>query len=918
MTTRLNGDAIRWLETLDREGSLGRMSDGQLIEEFLERQGTTSEAAFEVLVRRYGPMVLSLCRVILRDDHDAADAFQATFVVLARRAATIRDCDHLAPWLGRVARRISRRHRDEALRRAARERRAHAERSRTAVAEPDSVSHETASVVRAEVDRLPEVDRSLLQMTYWQGKTYEEVAAVLSWPIGTVRSRLSRVRERLRGRLTRRGLAPELAVAGRATIIGEVYAAPPSEVLILQTARAATLTAGEMTASVQAGALPAAVAALVNAELAMITAISAKPIAVLVLLGGMATAGVVSQLQRDAGGGLPGPGIRRAEAPPTSPPAPPVDREAWARKLAGLNDANWRTAFALGQELAALPPDEGFALLEENWRKIAKVEARQQVLKAFDFAHHRRLVDVLDLGMHDPSPGVQQWALGYLGDLALRDFSDDFGAYEDWYQTNRNQPLTEVVTRSARRFATDSARSVKRDAAKRAQWLVRHSNLLTATPEARQAMGDSGFVRTLERWASGATIQSPRDEVDRVIGAVNALAQFKPGEEVLRRTVVPLLARENPPEVRSAAMQALASPENDWAIDLLLGVLGESLQEAGAARRTIAWAAAAALASFDNPRVIPTMIAAIEADNTYDTVYGVGYFGLGRLTAVEYDKSHDGAWWRRWWEKNRQRYPEVARALAIPEVAPRRPVAEQEPADPLADVADVPAQDLRAGGDVKKRYFLIGARDAKPPAAGHGLLIVLPGGDGSAEFQPFVRRLVKNALNDRWLVAEAVAPKWDENQFNRIVWPTSTSKYPAARFTTEDFIQAIVADVRAKKKIDPRRVVLFGWSSGGPACYAAALRKDSVVTGAFIAMSVFVPRQLPPVANAKGRAFYLLQSPQDQVTPLRHADAAEKALRAAGAKVRLERYDGGHGWRGSVWAMIGEGMTWLEQQTETP
>ena len=123
--------------------------------------------------------------------------------------------------------------------------------------------------------------------------------------------------------------------------------------------------------------------------------------------------------------------------------------------------------------------------------------------------------------------------------------------------------------------------------------------------------------------------------------------------------------------------------------------------------------------------------------------------------------------------------------------------------------------------------------------------------------------------------------------------------------------------MRAKLKVDPRRVVLLGWSSGGPPCYAAALRKDSVVAGAFIAMSIFRPGELPALANAKDRAFYLLQSPQDQLTTLPQAEAAEKALRAAGAKVRLQRYEGGHGWHGDVWTMIGDGIAWLDQQTGT-
>ena len=101
MAARLNGDTLRWLDTLNRQGSFAEMSDCQLLVQFLARAGAASEAAFEVLVRRHGPMVLSLCRVVLHDDHSAADAFQATFLVLARRASTIRDRDNLGPWAPR-------------------------------------------------------------------------------------------------------------------------------------------------------------------------------------------------------------------------------------------------------------------------------------------------------------------------------------------------------------------------------------------------------------------------------------------------------------------------------------------------------------------------------------------------------------------------------------------------------------------------------------------------------------------------------------------------------------------------------------------------------------------------------------------------------------------------------------------------
>ncbi len=131
---------------------------------------------------------------------------------------------------------------------------------------------------------------------------------------------------------------------------------------------------------------------------------------------------------------------------------------------------------------------------------------------------------------------------------------------------------------------------------------------------------------------------------------------------------------------------------------------------------------------------------------------------------------------------------------------------------------------------------------------------------------PFVRRIYKFALGPDWLIAELVAPKWDAKQAEQLVWPTAKSRYAAAKFTTEEFIKAVVADAGTKVKLDPSRVFTIGWSSGGPPAYSAALATDSPVKGAFVAMSVFKPDQLPPLAAAKGKPFYLLQSPDDKVT----------------------------------------------------
>lgn len=229
-----------------------------------------------------------------------------------------------------------------------------------------------------------------------------------------------------------------------------------------------------------------------------------------------------------------------------------------------------------------------------------------------------------------------------------------------------------------------------------------------------------------------------------------------------------------------------------------------------------------------------------------------------------------------------------------------------------ARAAEVESKELRAGNDQDKQYFLIAPPNAKVPAGGHALLLILPGGDGAAGFNPFCQRIAANACPDGFIVAQLVAKQWNDKQ--EIIWPTATNKVPGQRFTTEQFIDTVIADVKAKHKIDDKRIYALGWSSGGPAVYAATLKKDSPIDGAFVAMSVFNPRFLPPLDAAKGKAFYIFHSPEDKMCPMRMAEAAEKQLAVKGATTTLVKYDGGHGWHGDVFTNVRTGLDWLEKQ----
>ena len=191
------------------------MPDRQLLERFAHDRDASADAAFEVLVRRHGPMVLRVCRNVLKDWNDAEDAFQATFIVLARRCGSIHKRDSVESWLFGVACRVAARARVEAARRRAVERRGASEADAAlGTPEDDEADRlELGPIVQEEVRRLPEKYRAAVVLCYWEGLTQEQAAAQLGCPLGTVRSRLARARDLLRRRLARRGAAPLAGVA---------------------------------------------------------------------------------------------------------------------------------------------------------------------------------------------------------------------------------------------------------------------------------------------------------------------------------------------------------------------------------------------------------------------------------------------------------------------------------------------------------------------------------------------------------------------------------------------------------------------------------------------------------------------------------------------------------------------------------
>ena len=202
------GSVMRPLGVLLNEGPVSGLSDGELLERFMGTDSEVAELAFAAIVDRHGPMVRRVCLQMLGNLHDAQDAFQATFFILARKARSVHTRDSAASWLHGVAYRVCLRARSATYRRRAHERMAAnlAEACACPLDVPET--SDWGELLHSELALLPERFRAPIVLCDLEDIAYEEAARLLGCPVGTVKSRLARGRERLRVRLARRGLAP--------------------------------------------------------------------------------------------------------------------------------------------------------------------------------------------------------------------------------------------------------------------------------------------------------------------------------------------------------------------------------------------------------------------------------------------------------------------------------------------------------------------------------------------------------------------------------------------------------------------------------------------------------------------------------------------------------------------------------------
>jgi RNA polymerase sigma factor (sigma-70 family) len=302
-TTQLN-TLLRHVQMQTADPRVAPGTDWQLLEDFAARR---DETAFTTLVARHGPMVLRVCRRVLGHEQDAEDAFQATFLVLARNTGAIRKRETVANWLHGVAYRTAM----KAKRTAAR-RRNHEARHRPPSPQPAASPTwaEVQGVLDEEIQRLPEPFRAAFVLCVMEGKTAPEAAVELACKVGTVSSRLTRARRHLQQRLARRGISLAALLAALSLTEPAGQAAMPAR-LAQAAIRSGLLAAADPSAS---GMIPPRVAALAAGVTQAMFWTKSRIASLLILIAALFAAGAAVAARQE-------PGARKPEEPAPKPQA---------------------------------------------------------------------------------------------------------------------------------------------------------------------------------------------------------------------------------------------------------------------------------------------------------------------------------------------------------------------------------------------------------------------------------------------------------------------------------------------------------------------------------------------------------------------------------------------------------------------
>jgi RNA polymerase sigma factor (sigma-70 family) len=329
------------------------MTDGQLLECFLTRR---DEVAFEALVRRHGPMVLGVCRRLLGHAQDAEDAFQATFLVLVSKGASIQQRELVGNWLYGAAHRAALE--VKAARRRVKERQVSALPEPVVLEEPE-VWRDLRPILDQELNRLPEKYRVPVVLCDLEGRTRRDIARQLGIPEGTLSGRLTTARRLLARRLARHGLALSAGALAPLLAPGAAPVCLPSPLVISTVQAAALLTADKPMASV----VSASVAAITKGVVKAMWMTRLEVAAAFLVVAGLVAAVGGTLVHRS----LAGTRVDRSVTATGTPGTPPVARDAEVQKI-------------LDKYLAIRPDDKDLAIFQLDWAPTLKA-AREKAAR---------------------------------------------------------------------------------------------------------------------------------------------------------------------------------------------------------------------------------------------------------------------------------------------------------------------------------------------------------------------------------------------------------------------------------------------------------------------------------------------------------------------------------------------------------
>ncbi len=565
----------------------------------------------------------------------------------------------------------------------------------------------------------------------------------------------------------------------------------------------------------------------------------------------------------------------------------PTDRAALTSTIRNL-EIEEPARYQVLKDLLDIDPQIGFEVLRDTWKDLRSVDAKIALLNTYLAAANPHIVEIAYIGATDPSLLVQNFALNLADSISFRSFSDDYEAFLEWHKTAVKKTLKEILTEGVAYFtkryqqADDSTRELLIN-----QLVNKNFTSPTRIAKARrEAVLESGLMEVI-----GKSIVP--DAIPNTLQMVFQFCkQVRPDEPFLKRYILPLCKHEQPVSLRLQAVSVLARPDCKWAVPTVLQLYLDEYPE------SLVYNVGQTLGQIGDVSVIPTLIGVLDADNSREGALLIGNV-LSQLTGVFINEIHDAVWWRDWWRKNKVRLPESLRNATIPKVVIKKRQAQSD-----FNASFVRSESRQADGTPQSTYWLLipsnggGGRRAfrgeivegavrRPRTL--GLLIVLQPGDGNGATETNTWQEIAQAnLKGRYLVALPVAPRWNPNQ--KTTWLTNANKAEVkeAKFTTEAFINNIVADVATNYPLDNTRVFVMGATDSGLGAYAGILDEKSRVTGGFFYSAAFKSAQLPPLKNAKGKRFYLLHPKENKTYPYLIAETAKTLLTQNGATVKLE------------------------------